>query len=108
MYSLSVKALANVARALVPLVQNPPRGTWGHGGLARYLPAEIWLGKPICTAPDLERMIQRYLAAFGPAAVRDMQAWSGLTGPMPGSRIRSDRRAPDQQSRLSFWSQSRT
>ncbi|MBC6457411.1 winged helix DNA-binding domain-containing protein [Actinomadura sp. HBU206391] len=30
-------------------------------------------------ADSTERMIRRYLAAFGPASVKDMQVWSGLT-----------------------------
>ena len=72
-------ALANAARALLPLIQIPPRGTWGEGGPAAHVPAETWLGRSLCTAPTLERMIVRYLAAFGPASVRDVQAWSGLT-----------------------------
>jgi DNA glycosylase AlkZ-like len=73
-------ALGNTVRALVPLVQIPPRGTWGAGGLATHVPAEAWLGRPLCAAPALDRMIHRYLAAFGPASVRDVQSWSGLTG----------------------------
>lgn len=76
-------ALANAARALVALVQIPPRGIWGEGGLARHALAETWLGKPLCATPPLERVIYRYLAAFGPATVRDVQAWSGLTGLRP-------------------------
>lgn len=73
-------ALANAARATVPLVQIPPRGIWGEGGLATHVPAETWLGKRLCTAPPLDPMIRRYLAAFGPATIRDIQSWSGLTG----------------------------
>lgn len=76
-------ALANAVRVLVPLVQIPPRGTWAKGGLATHVPAETWLGNPLCTAPALDRMIHRYLAAFGPATVRDAQSWSGLTGLRP-------------------------
>jgi hypothetical protein len=76
-------ALANAVRALVPLVQIPPRGTWGEGGLAAHVPAETWLGRPLGTAPPLDRMIHRYLGAFGPATVRDVQSWSGLTGLRP-------------------------
>ncbi len=76
-------ALANVARALVPLVQIPPRGIWNESGPATHVPAEKWLGKPLCTAPSLDRIVHRYLAAFGPATVRDVQSWSGLTGLRP-------------------------
>src|ERR1700751_4402028 len=54
-------ALANAARALVPMVQIPPRGTWGEGGLAKHVPAETWLGRPLRTAPPLDRTILRYL-----------------------------------------------
>lgn len=73
-------ALANAARAVVPLIQIPPRGIWGEGGPAAHLPAETWLGKPLSSTPNLERLVYRYLAAFGPATVRDAQTWSGLTG----------------------------
>jgi hypothetical protein len=71
-------ALANAVRAFVPLVQPPPRGIWGQGGQARLTSAEHWLGRPLAAMP-VEEMILRYLGAFGPASVRDVQAWSGLT-----------------------------
>src|SRR5579872_687704 len=76
-------ALANAVRAMVPLVQIPPRGTWGKGGLATHVPAEIWLGRLPGDLPPIERVILRYLAAFGPACVRDVQAWSGIMGLRP-------------------------
>jgi hypothetical protein len=72
-------ALAQVVRALVPLVQVPPRAVWGQTGLARHAPANVWLGRPLAERPSLETMVERYLAAFGPATVADVQAWSGLT-----------------------------
>ncbi len=73
-------ALAYTARALLPMVQIPPRGVWGSGGNAVHLTAQAWLGQPLNSKPSVEKMILRYLAAFGPASVRDMQSWSGLTG----------------------------
>jgi len=39
-------ALAQGVRALVPLVQVPPRAVWGRAGQARHTSAEHWLGQP--------------------------------------------------------------
>jgi hypothetical protein len=71
-------ALAHVARGLLPLVQVPPRGIWGKSGQPAYATAETWLGRPL-SEPDPDSMVLRYLKAFGPASVRDAQAWTGLT-----------------------------
>jgi len=72
-------ALAQAIRAWAPLVQVPPRGVWAKSGPAAHTTVEAWLGRPLATNPSLEEMILRYLAAFGPATVKDIQAWSGLT-----------------------------
>ena len=75
----SPTALAQGVRTLVPLVQVPPRAVWGAAGQSRHTSAEAWLGSPLDLSPSPEVLIARYLAAFGPASVADVQAWSGLT-----------------------------
>jgi hypothetical protein len=82
-------ALAQGVRAFVPLVQVPPRAVWGQAGQSLHTSAEHWLGQrpdgaaylsqPASRA-ELAQLVTRYLGAFGPATVRDVQAWSGLTG----------------------------
>lgn len=69
--------LAYAATSLVPVVQVPPRGVWGENAQATWTTMDSWLGVgPVGSVAD---MIVRFLAAFGPASVRDMQTWSGLT-----------------------------
>jgi hypothetical protein len=74
-------ALAQQIRALVPLVQVPPRGLWGQSGAAAHTSLERWLkGADTETEPpSLADLVRRYLGAFGPASVQDMQKWSGLS-----------------------------
>jgi hypothetical protein len=74
-------ALAQAARSWLPMVQVPPRGVWGRSGRALQAPLDTWLGRTPAapTAASAQRLVLRYLAAFGPATVRDVQAWCGLT-----------------------------
>lgn len=72
-------ALAHAARGRLPLVQVPPRAVWGRSGQTRYRTAEHWLGRAAESDPDPARLVLRYLGAFGPATVADVQTWSGLT-----------------------------
>jgi hypothetical protein len=72
-------SLAQAITYLTPVVQVTPRGVWGKNGQARWTTAETWLGRTVAAAPAPERIVVRYLAAFGPATVKDIQTWSGLT-----------------------------
>ncbi|MFD3454150.1 winged helix DNA-binding domain-containing protein [Streptomyces sp. NPDC058691] len=74
--------LSLAVTARVPTVQPPPRGLWRTSGAALQTPAEQWLGRAFDFAGDAapDRTVLRCLAAFGPAAVKDVAVWSGLTG----------------------------
>ncbi|MGW4405459.1 winged helix DNA-binding domain-containing protein [Nonomuraea sp. NPDC004702] len=71
-------ALAYAVTHHLALCQVPPRGVWGGTGPAAWAPVESWLGAPLRPAP-VDALVLRYLGAFGPASVADVQLWSGLT-----------------------------
>jgi hypothetical protein len=77
---LDAGALSLACRNRIPLVQTPPRGVWGAAGEVTLCDAEAWLGRPSDTAYELDALVLRYLAAFGPASVADVAAWTRLTG----------------------------
>jgi hypothetical protein len=70
--------LGQLARSAAPLVQCPPRGTWRGSGGVVYQYADRWLGRPF-VEPDVEALVRRYLAAYGPATAADVTTWSGVT-----------------------------
>lgn len=86
------QALAYGVRAMVPLVFTTPRGIWGASGPVALTTFEAWLGAPPGPPIDTERLVLRYLAAFGPASPADMRAWSGLAMAPHFERLRPELR----------------
>ena len=75
-----VRAIAAVVRTSLPLVRVPDGGRWGFTPKAPFTDAERWLGRPLRRRPTGAELVRRYLAAFGPASVRDAEAWLGGGG----------------------------
>jgi hypothetical protein len=73
------EAIGNAARTHLPLVQVTPRGVWGQRGQAKLATIQSWTGRELEPEPSIDDFVLRYLRAFGPASVADMQNWSGLT-----------------------------
>ncbi|NOK19667.1 winged helix DNA-binding domain-containing protein [Corallococcus carmarthensis] len=73
------RAMGFATRMMLPLIQVPEEGLeWGWPGNSGFTLAESWLGEKLSTDDDASPLVLRYLAAFGPATVADMQAWSGI------------------------------
>ena len=74
--------LADTVEITAALTHAPRNGAWGgwrHPSNVAVALAEEQIGRSMSDSRDLEALICRYLAAFGPASVMDVQAWSGLT-----------------------------
>jgi len=73
-----IGAMRYTIRTHLPLIQVPTDARWSYPGNPKFTLAETWLQQPIPETDHLRDLIMRYLAAFGPATVNDMQTWSGL------------------------------
>jgi hypothetical protein len=62
----------------LPTVQVTPRGLWRRSGGSAFTTMEAWLGASPDPAADIEGLVLRYLAVFGPATPADFQSWSGI------------------------------
>jgi hypothetical protein len=67
-------------RRLVAFAHVPSDVPWSFGRRPSLVAAAAWLGGDAFEdeGPALERLVRRYLAAFGPATAADVAAWSGL------------------------------
>lgn len=71
---LSMTVLLQVRETMV---QVPPTRIWGSGHSPLLVRAPKYL-PPTTGTLDLTTLVRRYLAAYGPASVNDMQSWCGL------------------------------
>jgi hypothetical protein len=66
------------------LITAPPAGHWDYGGTdVPYVAARHWLGGGQRPSEEqaLERLVMRYLSAFGPATMSDICKWAGQVPP---------------------------
>lgn len=74
------RAGAYTARLCLPLVQVPTNAAWAYPTVADFTLADAWIGRAVGDSEDARPLVRRYLEAFGPASLADMQAWSGHKG----------------------------
>jgi hypothetical protein len=79
------RALGYAVRMHLPLVQVPTDDAWAFPASAAFASAAGWLARPFVdpAAPALTALVERYLAAFGPATIKDAQRWSGIADLAP-------------------------
>lgn len=71
------RALGFSVRIHLPLVMVPTATKWSFPGNADFACAKTYLGRGVETG-SLTDLVRRYLAAFGPASIRDAMCWSGI------------------------------
>ncbi len=76
-------AMRYAVRTHLPMVQVPTNTDWSYPGNPRFTLADSWLETALSTVQYLPDLVKRYLAAFGPAGLRDMQTWSYLDDLQP-------------------------
>jgi hypothetical protein len=93
------RALGFAVRMCLPLVMVPTQDRWSFPRTAQFTLADGWLGAAPPESTDVQELVLRYLAAFGPASALDAQTWSGLPalaevldGLRPRLRVFSDER----------------
>lgn len=74
------RALGYAVRMHLPLVIIPDTSEWSYSGVSTFGLASTWIAEPISSIEERKTLVCRYLAAFGPAAVADAEAWSGMRG----------------------------
>ena len=74
------RAMGYAVRMALPLIMVPEGDSaWSFPAQSRFALADDWIGRTVPLEPAAaDPLVLRYLAAYGPASVRDMQAWSGL------------------------------
>jgi DNA glycosylase AlkZ-like len=90
-------------RGLAPLIHLPPSGTWRFHGRPQLLLMQEWLGGELPTREEgAERVVRRYLGAFGPATREDLLRFAGVrVGDLsPGLERVQLRRFRDERGRL--------
>ena len=75
---IDVGSMRYTIRTHLPLVQVPTDTVWSYPGTPQFALADVWLGQSVDGEADFRELVRRYLAAFGPARVTDLQTWSGL------------------------------
>ncbi|AYF74080.1 winged helix DNA-binding domain-containing protein [Nocardia yunnanensis] len=74
-------ALVHALGIVRPLLHDASAGAWGawRGRSVAVSLAEEWLDAGVDANPQPETLIRRYLAAYGPATVADIQEFAGVT-----------------------------
>lgn len=71
-------ALSVLLQMSETLIQVPPTRLWGNGSAPQLVRIENWLPGQVSTLTRTD-LVRRYLAAYGPASINDMQIWCRLT-----------------------------